>query len=92
MCFRQPQPCVVDPQLLLLSPALPTLSLVETVEALFFLGAVWQVLKRNVEELKESSPDYVDAQDFEQRLDHYKSAYQSVEVRARQVLSSLFFW
>lgn len=39
-----------------------------------------KVLKRNVEELKESSPDYVDAQDFEQRLDHYKSAYQSVEM------------
>lgn len=39
-----------------------------------------KVLNRNVEELKESSPDYVDEADFEQRLDYYKAAYETVGV------------
>lgn len=31
-------------------------------------------------ELKESSPDYIDEEDFEKRLDHYRVAYETVEV------------
>lgn len=35
-----------------------------------------------MEGLKESSPDFIDGEDFEHRLDFYREAYESVEVRA----------
>eukprot|EP00904_Undaria_pinnatifida_P009679 jgi/Undpi1/5841/HiC_scaffold_2.g01115.m1 len=39
-----------------------------------------KVLDRHVLELKESSPDYIDDEDFERRLDYYREAYETVEV------------
>ena len=38
------------------------------------------MLERHVTELKESSPDYVDDEDFEKRLEYYRAAYETVEV------------
>lgn len=35
-----------------------------------------------MEGLKESSPDFIDGEDFEHRLDYYREAYEPVEVRA----------
>ena len=40
-----------------------------------------KVLDRHVLELKESSPDYIDDEDFERRLDYYREAYETVEVK-----------
>lgn len=37
-------------------------------------------MDRHVEGLKESSPDYIDGEDFEHRLDFYREAYETVEV------------
>lgn len=34
-----------------------------------------------MEGLKESSPDFIDGEDFESRLDFYREAYEPVEVR-----------
>ncbi|CAM9901538.1 unnamed protein product [Scytosiphon promiscuus] len=39
-----------------------------------------KVLERNLEGLKESSPDYIDGADFVQRLDFYRGAYETVEM------------
>ncbi|CAM9424380.1 unnamed protein product [Pylaiella littoralis] len=39
-----------------------------------------KVLDRHVEELKESSPDFIDEEDFGERLDFYRAAYETVKV------------
>jgi len=39
-----------------------------------------KVMDRNVEGMKDSSPDYIDGEDFENRLDFYREAYETVEV------------
>lgn len=41
-----------------------------------------KVLSRHVLELQESSPDYINEEDFEKRLDFYREAYETVEVGA----------
>lgn len=68
----------------------PGLALLHAISR-FGVYAGVKVLNRNVEELKESSPDYVDEADFEQRLDHYKVAYQTVEVRLKSLDRAIAF-
>eukprot|EP00903_Cladosiphon_okamuranus_P005436 g5422.t1 len=47
-----------------------------------------KVLDRHVEGLKESSPDFIDGEDFENRLDFYREAYEPVEMEEGSYVKS----
>lgn len=38
------------------------------------------MVDQNLEGLRESSPDFIDGEDFGQRLDYYRAAYETLEV------------